>query len=140
MLFEFDAAAPARILRRGSRRGHAQTTLVAVLLLGAALVYENPISELSGESHVTQALGGMNLQAYCKKRFGVDVRSIGSNVFDWRCGEREIDMLDVCQDQYGTIAQAAYRNPNDLMSWFCYSTVNRLPPQTPSTIGGGQTR
>lgn len=93
--------------------------LVAVTFALGSLTYA-----LTAEA---RELGGVNLNQYCRNRYGESARAVKvqNNAWGWRCKIEEdkvsISMDHVCKVQYNN--QRAYSratDPNNPYSWKCF--------------------
>jgi hypothetical protein len=103
-------------------KGLVLVATVAVMLATASAATADP----------PQALGGLNLSAYCQAK-GFQGTSLPRGqlahhaaVQNWRCaivgGESQpINMTQACTWQYGDNAQARFTNVHDAYTWVCYS-------------------
>lgn len=73
-------------------------------------------------------LGGVNIDAYCKNRFGSGARAVlvENTAWGWRCRIRQdlvsLSIDNACRFQYqNQRAYAQTRNSRDPYSWVCLS-------------------
>lgn len=95
------------------------------LAFATALIVSTSIFPSSAQAQTE--LGPVNIDAYCKKRFGDRSRAelVENTAWGWRCRIREdlvtVSISNACRYKYGQRAYAQARNSRDPYSWVCLS-------------------
>jgi hypothetical protein len=95
-----------------------------------------------------QVLGGIDLDAHCKRAYGDDAIAINPGAYQtgWRCAATrggifntfEIDFDTACFEQYDQLAYADVADNNRLDAWRCFVGPRQTKPETSSAsrVGG----